>query len=67
MAGDTDLQTLSCQALLDDLAGLAGDETLEVAELRSRLRGLIAPDAPLSSDPREGRLTANIFVSYRRA
>ena len=29
--------------LLGDLAGLAGDETLEVAELRSRLRGLIAP------------------------
>jgi TnpA family transposase len=32
--------------LLDDLAGLAGDETLEVAELRSRLRGLIAPFEP---------------------
>src|SRR5512134_662319 len=32
--------------LLDDLAGLAGDETLEVAELRSRLRGLIAPFKP---------------------
>ena len=28
--------------------------------------GLIAPDAPLSADPREGRLTANIFVNYRR-
>jgi hypothetical protein len=35
---------------------------------RSRLlhSGLIAPDAPLSPDPREGRLTANIFVNYRR-
>src|SRR4051812_8600280 len=32
--------------LLGDLAGLAGDETLEVAELRSRLRGLIAPFEP---------------------
>jgi hypothetical protein len=28
--------------------------------------GLIAPDAPLSADPRKGRLTANIFVNYRR-
>lgn len=28
--------------------------------------GLIAPDAPLSEDPRRGRLTANIFVNYRR-
>jgi hypothetical protein len=27
--------------------------------------GLIAPDAPLSADPRLGRLTANIFVNYR--
>ena len=27
--------------------------------------GLIAPDAPLSADPRAGRLTANIFVNYR--
>jgi hypothetical protein len=32
--------------LLGDLAGLAGDETLKVAELRSRLRGLIAPFEP---------------------
>ena len=32
--------------LLDDLAGLAGDETIEIAELRSRLRGLIAPFEP---------------------
>lgn len=32
--------------LLGDLAGLAGDDTLEVAELRSRLRGLIAPFEP---------------------
>ena len=29
--------------------------------------GLIAPDAPLSEDPRRGRLTANIFVNYRPA
>lgn len=27
--------------------------------------GLIAPDASLSADPRQGRLTANIFVNYR--
>jgi hypothetical protein len=27
--------------------------------------GLIQPDAPLSADPRLGRLTANIFVNYR--
>jgi hypothetical protein len=26
--------------------------------------GLIAPGAPLSADPRSGRLTANIFVNY---
>lgn len=34
---------------------------------RSRLlhSGLIAPDAPLSPDPRTGRLTANIFVNFR--
>jgi len=33
---------------------------------RSRLlhSGQIAPDAPLSADPRAGRLTANIFVTY---
>jgi hypothetical protein len=33
---------------------------------RSRLlhSGQIAPDAPLSADPRRGRLTANIFVTY---
>jgi hypothetical protein len=29
--------------------------------------GLIAPDAPLSEDPRRGRLTANIFVNYRQS
>lgn len=28
--------------------------------------GLIAPGAPLSEDPRRGRLTANIFVNYRQ-
>ncbi|HVJ03449.1 MAG TPA: DUF6445 family protein [Sphingomonas sp.] len=28
--------------------------------------GRIAPDAPLSADPRQGRLTANIFLTYRR-
>jgi hypothetical protein len=27
--------------------------------------GLIAPDSPLSEDPKRGRLTANIFVNYR--
>jgi len=32
--------------LLGDLAGLANDETLGAAELRSRLRGLIAPFEP---------------------
>lgn len=36
---------------------------------RSRVlhSGLIARDAQLSSDPRRGRLTANIFLSYRPA
>lgn len=35
---------------------------------RSRLlhSGQIAADAPLSADPRQGRLTANIFLTYRR-
>lgn len=32
--------------LLDDLAGLAGDETLDAAQLRSRLNRLIAPFEP---------------------
>jgi TnpA family transposase len=32
--------------LLGDLAGLAGDATLDAAELRSRLNGLIAPFVP---------------------
>jgi hypothetical protein len=27
--------------------------------------GVIPPDMPLSADPREGRLTANIFVRGR--
>jgi hypothetical protein len=36
---------------------------------RSRVlhSGQIPPDAPLSPDPRQGRLTANIFVTYRQA
>jgi hypothetical protein len=34
------------RALLGDLAGLAGDETLDAAALRSRLSGLIAPFEP---------------------
>jgi len=40
-----------------------------VVVYRSRLlhSGIIAPDAPLSEDPRKGRLTANIFVNYRPA
>jgi len=38
-----------------------------VVVYRSRLlhSGIIAPGAPLSADPRKGRLTANVFVSYR--
>jgi hypothetical protein len=38
-----------------------------VAVYRSRLlhSGLIAPDAPLSGDPRNGRLTANVFLNFR--
>lgn len=38
-----------------------------VAVYRSRLlhSGLIAPDAPLSADPRKGRLTANVFLNFR--
>jgi hypothetical protein len=28
--------------------------------------GKIAPDAPLSADPRRGRLTANVFLTYRQ-
>ena len=40
-----------------------------VAVYRSRLlhSGLIAPDAPLSEDPRKGRLTANVFLNFRAA
>jgi hypothetical protein len=34
------------RALLGDLVGLAGDETLDAAALRSRLSGLIAPFEP---------------------
>ena len=39
-----------------------------LAVYRSHLlhSGSIAPDAPLSANPRAGRLTANIFVTYRR-
>lgn len=29
--------------------------------------GVIPPDTPLSADPTEGRLTANLFIAYRRA
>jgi hypothetical protein len=38
-----------------------------VAVYRSRLlhSGLVAPDAPLSGDPRTGRLTANVFLNFR--
>ncbi|AQR73669.1 DUF6445 family protein [Sphingomonas sp. LM7] len=40
-----------------------------LAIYRSRVlhSGKIAPDAPLSADPRRGRLTANIFLTYRQA
>lgn len=39
-----------------------------LAIYRSRVlhSGQIAPDAPLSADPRRGRLTANIFLTYRQ-
>jgi hypothetical protein len=35
---------------------------------RSRVlhSGKIGPDAPLSADPRRGRLTANVFLTYRQ-
>lgn len=38
-----------------------------VAVYRSRLlhSGLIEPGAPLSADPRKGRLTANVFLNFR--
>lgn len=42
-------------------------DRLVVYRSRTLHSGLIAPDAPLSDDPRQGRLTANIFVNYRRA
>ncbi|WP_300974934.1 DUF6445 family protein [Sphingomonas sp. LHG3406-1] len=40
-----------------------------VVVYRSRIlhSGQIPPDLPLLSDPRRGRLTANIFISYRPA
>jgi hypothetical protein len=43
----------------------AAFDRLVVYRSRTLHSGLIAPDAPLSADPRLGRLTANIFVNYR--
>jgi hypothetical protein len=43
----------------------AAFDRLVVYRSRTLHSGLIAPDAPLSADPRRGRLTANIFVNYR--
>lgn len=40
-------------------------DRLIVYRSRTLHSGLIAPHARLSADPREGRLTANIFVNYR--
>jgi hypothetical protein len=42
-------------------------DRLIVYRSRTLHSGLITPDAPLSADPRLGRLTANIFVNYRPA
>jgi hypothetical protein len=42
-------------------------DRLIVYRSRTLHSGLIAPDAPLSDDPRHGRLTANIFVNFRPA
>jgi hypothetical protein len=42
-------------------------DRLIVYRSRTLHSGLIAPNAPLSGDPRRGRLTANIFVNYRVA
>lgn len=42
-------------------------DRLIVYRSRTLHSGVIGPDAPLSADPRVGRLTANIFVNYRVA
>lgn len=42
-------------------------DRLVVYRSRTLHSGLIAPDAPLSEDPKRGRLTANIFVNYRQS
>jgi len=45
----------------------AGFNRLVVYRSRLLHSGRIAPNAPLSADPRRGRLTANIFLTYRPA
>jgi len=45
----------------------AAFDRIVVYRSRSLHSGIIEPGAPLSEDPRTGRLTANIFVSYRPA
>jgi hypothetical protein len=42
-------------------------DRLIVYRSRTLHSGMIALDVPLSADPRQGRLTANIFVNYRAA
>jgi len=43
----------------------AAFDRVVVYRSRTLHSGIIAPDAPLSADPRAGRLTANIFLNYR--
>jgi len=60
IAGDTPLfeETAAFDARFDRLL---------VYRSRVLHSGRIRPDAPLSADPRKGRLTANIFVNYAAA